>query len=428
MYACLYCHGSDDRRLPELAGEFSPMVEETAPGVVIFPIDGLKRLIGSMDQICAAIVQQGIQLGLLLRIAIASNPDTAYQIAMSAENDVNVIPAGMEQARLAALPIECLPMPEVFLRSLAHYGITTCGEFAALPPLSVIERFGEDGLRGHQIARGTASRPLKLASPPIVYESVRNFEDAIDVLDTLLFAAGSMLTSLCQRMQAAGHAATELRLELDLDNGRTTERRLSFPFPLGDAVSLLKILRLHLEAQMVGGAVVRIRIHLVYTPAQFLQHGLFSNGSPEPARLQIILARIAALVGDGNVGCPELPDTHRPDAFRIVEVNLSPGKPSRDGTEDAVARPWLVRRIFRPPLQAHVDTKLGVPVRIEADNIAGEVLDCAGPWRSSGGWWTQEPWNRSEWDVALNDGAVYRIFKSHTEPRVSRWFVEGVYD
>ena len=35
------------------------------------------------------------------------------------------------------------------------------------------------------------------------------------------------------------------------------------------------------------------------------------------------------------------------------------------------------------------------------------------------------PWDRDEWDVTLNDGAIYRIFR---ERDADRWFIEGIVD
>jgi hypothetical protein len=35
------------------------------------------------------------------------------------------------------------------------------------------------------------------------------------------------------------------------------------------------------------------------------------------------------------------------------------------------------------------------------------------------------PWNRDEWDVALCDGAVYRVFQ---ERETGGWFIEGIVD
>jgi protein ImuB len=59
-----------------------------------------------------------------------------------------------------------------------------------------------------------------------------------------------------------------------------------------------------------------------------------------------------------------------------------------------------------------------------------------GPWRTSGDWWKSgtlegesekeaAAWNRDEWDVALESGALYRLFE---EAGSRRWFIEGSYD
>jgi protein ImuB len=50
---------------------------------------------------------------------------------------------------------------------------------------------------------------------------------------------------------------------------------------------------------------------------------------------------------------------------------------------------------------------------------------CAGPWRTSGAWWVSQAWNRDEWDVMLNDGATYRLFR---ERDADAWFIEGIVD
>jgi len=72
----------------------------------------------------------------------------------------------------------------------------------------------------------------------------------------------------------------------------------------------------------------------------------------------------------------------------------------------------------------------------------GAVTQAAGPWRTSGAWWEEGAagaagaagdsgarravsWNRDEWDVALSEGAVCRIFHDRV---TRRWFLDGVYD
>ena len=70
----------------------------------------------------------------------------------------------------------------------------------------------------------------------------------------------------------------------------------------------------------------------------------------------------------------------------------------------------------------------------------GGVASCAGPWRTSGGWWEGEPhqphqphqphspcvgWDRDEWDVTVAGGTTYRLFRARD---TDRWFVDGVID
>jgi protein ImuB len=152
-----------------------------------------------------------------------------------------------------------------------------------------------------------------------------------------------------------------------------------------------------------------------------MQGGLFLPPTPLPDKLQITLARIAGMVGEENVGAPQRLNTHRPDAFRLTALNLAPPKHTTSQPQGNILR--LVIRIFRPALEARVRLVELAPKHIHAPGVKGAVLHSAGPWKTSGEWWTDTAWSRHEWDVALDDGALYRIYQqSHS------WFVQGVYD
>ncbi len=65
------------------------------------------------------------------------------------------------------------------------------------------------------------------------------------------------------------------------------------------------------------------------------------------------------------------------------------------------------------------------PVRVASPSVSGRVVMAKGPWRTSGEWWRADAWNRDEWDIALESGALYRVFQ---ELDGGRWFIEGSYD
>ncbi|MGH9641013.1 MAG: hypothetical protein ACRD3Q_01170 [Terriglobales bacterium] len=116
-------------------------------------------------------------------------------------------------------------------------------------------------------------------------------------------------------------------------------------------------------------------------------------------------------------------DTHRPDGFRMqrfVAANQKSEIENRKsvGRENSVA----AIRVFRPPVIANVTVRGGKPARVESEAVTGEITWAAGPWKSSGEWWTEQPWGREEWDVCVG-GGCYRIYRE-----TRGWFVEGSYD
>ncbi|MGH9174951.1 MAG: hypothetical protein ACRD1H_11365, partial [Vicinamibacterales bacterium] len=108
---------------------------------------------------------------------------------------------------------------------------------------------------------------------------------------------------------------------------------------------------------------------------------------------------------------------------------------SHSAPDSALGTPHSVLRRFRLPVPARVQVHDGRPVRVMTDRrgvTGGAVVQAAGPWRTSGEWWNDPTypshstrWDRDEWDIAIADGTVYRIF---VERDVGQWFVEGIVD
>ena len=55
--------------------------------------------------------------------------------------------------------------------------------------------------------------------------------------------------------------------------------------------------------------------------------------------------------------------------------------------------------------------------------FGGTVRICSGPWRIEEGWWSDRPDIREYWDVELERGGVYRVFRGGAE-----WFVDARYE
>jgi hypothetical protein len=97
------------------------------------------------------------------------------------------------------------------------------------------------------MARGALGRPLKPQIPETVYEDSIEFDDAIELLEPLLFLVARLLNELCARLKSQSLAAGELHLALN-----RIGRVLRLPFPTRDTKFLLKLLHHNLETEPPG--------------------------------------------------------------------------------------------------------------------------------------------------------------------------------
>jgi protein ImuB len=416
MYACLYAPGNGPL-LAECASGFSPHVEKTAADTVIFDVRGLESLYGPPERLAREIERR---VGVPANIAIAANPEAAMHAARGIRG-VTVIPNGREAETLAPLPVNLLGGSPEIAELLDMWGIRTFGDFAKLPPLGVAARLGDEGVHLQQLARGEGYRQLRPGEEPLRFEAEMELEHPIDMLEPLSFVIARLLGDVCENLAARSLAANELRLRLTLENAPEHTTKLSLPVPMLDTRTFLKMLQLELNSRPPSAAVLKAHLAAEPVKPRHTQHGLFMPASPEPEKLEVTVARVKHLVGAANVGTPELNDTHRPDSFSMAAFAPA-GVP---GATAARATAQLCLRRFRPPRYAQVLIVNGRPVRVISPSVSGRVVMAKGPWRTSGEWWRSDAWNRDEWDIALEDGGVFRIYR---EIDSERWFIEASYD
>jgi protein ImuB len=456
--------------LLDAACGFSPRVEDTAPGLVVIDLEGLERIFGPAAKMARDIARRCSEIGLEAQVAVTSNPDAAIHAARGFSG-VTVIPEGREAERLAMLPVDVLTVPVAsdtqkskienqnsaeLLDTFERWGVRNLRALAALPEVAVTERLGQAGLQWQRMARGQTRRSLHLVEPPARFEESCELEYPVESLEPLSFLFHRMLEQLCARLAARALATNELTVTLGLDpvedeslvnqkseikNQKCFCRSLRLPVPMLDPKVFLKLLQLDLQAHPPGAPVVKVSIAAQPAEPRRTQNGLFQPSAPEAERLEVTLARIQSMV-DGQrstdeeqrVGSAEMLDTHRPDAFRMnrfatvgpAALSRAEAKMSRVPHPDRGWKggdvPVIALRLMRPPISAKVVVRAGKPVRVECEPVQGEIAWAAGPWKASGGWWSEKPWAREEWDVCVG-AACYRIYRD-----AKGWFVEGTYD
>jgi protein ImuB len=366
---------------------------------------------------------------------------------------------------------------------LQRWGLTTLGECAALPAGALSARLGQLGIVFQRLAQGIDARPL-VPDPDVPRFRERvELEWPIDGLEPLAFVLARLLEPLSSALERADRGAAAIHLDLRLVDRTQHTRVLQLPAAMRDAKVLRTLLVLDLESHPPQAAIDIVTIEVDPAPGRVLQYSLLERARPSAETLATLTARLGALVGESRCGQPVLLDSHGPDAFAMrrfapdesvaatspVAASVVGSGFSRTRTSPADQPPLKLRRSagasakaeagpcdsavlrrFRPPLAIRVAVERGRPRHVAIDRRGmpgGHVEQCAGPWRSSGAWWKapwtdpdkdmrneracamsegpSRPWNRDEWDVALSDGSVCRLFQVRD---TGQWFFDGVID
>ena len=458
--------------LLDLGASVSPRMEDTAPDTIILDIAGLTSLFGSEENIARRLMRRASSLGLIAHVAVSSNLEVALHAARGFPG-ITLIASGEEAKRLGGLPVRALLPSTEILETLERWGVRNCAALAALPLLQLSERLGQEGVRLHELARGVSLRSIVLAEPGVRFEEEMALDFAVAELEPLAFLLGRLLDQLCARLEARALAACAIRSRFDLEDSfekdfqvlsensppklapKTYEKVLGLPVPMRDSKMLLKLLRLQLQSDPPHASIVKIILSAEPAHPRAAQGGLFLPSCPDPEKLELTIGRLANLVGNANIGSPELVDTHRPGEFRMkrfVPASDESKIPQKRGVaakvqtrqEDTSASRHAATafRIFRPEVQAKVELQDDFPTRIYFRGMRGNIVAVSGPWRTSGDWWREDTWQQDEWEVDIRfdssarsrnerassprtqDG-LYRIYYDSVR---AAWFARGRYD
>jgi protein ImuB len=450
---------------------------------VLVDISGLGRLIGPPDEIARQLAHAMFDAGLTASVAVGRTQTIARLLA--ATNDGSTLrhkghkehedhkalcdlcdrrglcAGACGRGPLLLLPVELLQQVEVVppamndrdrlrpYETLQRWGIERLGDLAALPTPDLSSRLGRRGVTLQRLARGLDLRPFVPDRETTRFIESLELEWPIDSLEPLSFVLARLLEPLSNALARADRGAVAIRLGLRLTDRSTFTRVLPLPAPMRDARVLRTLLTLALESNPPPAAIDMVSIELDPAPARIVRFSLFDRALPSPETLATLTARLSALVGESRVGSAALVDSHAPDAFAMTRYapDGAAGAERADGAgADRADREGAVLRRQRTSIALRVGCEQGRPVHIAASRRGipyGGITEAAGPWRTSGGWWTTsgaggsglgqgtgrgEPgagWNRDEWDVALKSGAVCRIYRDRSS---EHWFLEGIYD
>jgi protein ImuB len=418
----------------------SPRAEHAPPGsgahaaeaAVFVDARGVAALFRSEAGFAGALAERARRLGLPARVALASSRSVARvaarQLAYDSSQhpgagDVRVIAPGDEAAFLAPLPLDLLSPDDAQSEALSRLGLRRVADLLRLPERALATRLGP-GIRPLlALARGEDRAPPPPVQSEFRLEEATDLEAPLERLEPLGFVLRGLLDRLAERLACRGLAFGDLELALRLEGGGRDARRVGLAAPTLDLRVALRLALLALEAAPPTAAVESVAVASVGRAVRGDQLDFFRPAGPAPAVLARTLAELAALVGPARVGAPALADDHHPGAYR-VEPFRAPGPGSPAGPAHTPG--LLAVRALRPPLPARVRVAGGRPAWLASALANGRIERAAGPWRTSGRWWSpEERFAFDHYDVATGDGWVVRL---RLDLLHQRWEIDGVYD
>src|SRR5947207_11431736 len=302
---------------------------------------------------------------------------------------------------------------------LRRWGIESLGQFAALKKEAVAARLGPIGVELWERATGKTTRLLKLVPVRESFGEGFEFENEIETSEPLLFMLRRFLQQFSVRLGALHLVASELHLEILFSDKTSYTHRFKIPEPTNNVETLFRMLHTHLENFTSKSPIIAVALKAETTKPSFEQFHLFETALRDPARLSETLARLTGLLGPDRVGTPVLEETHRPDSFRMEPFTWQ----LKEKAGEPAPLPSCALRRFRSPVPASMLLVKNRPAHLRSAEVQGEVLREKGPYRTSGNWWNENAWQRSEWDLEMENGTLCQCHS-----REGRWELDGVYD
>ncbi len=425
--------GAESRRFElviEALENLIPHVEIVEPGLAFLPVQGAVRYHGGEEDLVEKVAKELANLAPGARIGLADGPFAARWAAINAVDEPWIV---VDTARfLASLDVGVLEHQEL-IDTFRWLGVTTLGSLAGLPREAIASRFGVEGLAAHRLASGE-DRPPQPRPIPANLAVEAHYDDPLETLDQVAFAARALSTRLMNGLRREGIAPH--RVEIEAEAADTTVRnrvwRSSDPFVESSLTERVWWqLRVWVEQGGVGGGLVRLRLDPADLSGDGRQlallevvGGTWEGYDPARPEAERALARAQALLGPDAVQQAARQGGRLPgEQVLWRRWGEEAGIPERDPASPwPGATPGPTPALVPPESnRLEVEWEDGMPTRVRLGSRWEPVLNWSGPWRLSGRWWKGED-SADRYQLVTSAGAFLVVV------RATRAYLIGIYD
>lgn len=359
-------------RIAEVGLGYGSLAAFSAPDTVWIDVTGVAHLFGGEANLAAELIGQIREAGHRVRVAISDGPVLAQSFARFGEpvGDTGIIvPSERTRSEVARLPVRALNLPVELESWFFRLGIVTLADMMALPSSALGARLGERAERVLALLAGQDPTPLVRYEPPRVLIEETTWEEPVDGREPLLFVLRGLVARISARLRGRGEAASALTLRILSDLGvarlqgapASTVLQFSLPKPLYREAELRRIIGSRLERIVLQAPSLGLRLeatNLAESSPRQLELGSLLSGARTDAldELSIVLAELAAEIGQDRIGVLKTFDSHRPELTSKLVSAQKAGVPATR------------LKKARPPLSLTIRTRAGAPPGIREWN------------------------------------------------------------
>ena len=271
----------ESERIFRFVGELTPLVQTLSLDEAWIDLSGTERLNGGPPALQLVRLQKRIEdeTGLGVSIGLAPNRFLA-KIASELDKPrgFSIIGAANAKALLAAKSVRILPgVGPVFGKTLVSDGFATVGDLAAADVRDLVKRYGETGLRLHNLAHARDARSVNPEHDRRGMSAENTFNTDLTSLEDLEAELWPLCEKVASKARRDGVASRVVILKLRRTDFRIVTRRKTLPDPVQTARALFAVGR-ELLAPELGRPYRLIGIGLAdIQDAEDLPEGLFAS-------------------------------------------------------------------------------------------------------------------------------------------------------
>ncbi len=371
-------------------------------------------------------------LGFGAQLAMAPTHGAAWALARFGPVRA-VVPPDRLATATAPLPVQALRLDADTILLLQRLGLSTVGEIAAVPRLSLARRFGQTAADRNPLARldqlqGRVAEPVSAGTePPRFAVQVRLAEPVQDPTPYL----PDLCVCLCDALAAAGYGARRITVTVYRTDAEVSHVTVATARASRDPVHLHRLFDGRIDRIDPGFGFELMTLHADAAEDLTAVQTRLDGRADDGAALAQMVDRLSARLGPQAVRTPALHASHIPERSLAWALALaqSPRGRNRPPVND---RPL---RLFGRPEEIHVLYAVpeGPPARFAWRKVTHRVARFAGPERIAPEWWNDRPGTRLRDYYRVEDDRGHRFWiyrdglYGDAQGGPPRWFLHGIF-